>query len=196
MPESKENNSPDSENSNQNEPKTYTQEELNELLNSESAKRTEEALENFKKKELPKLLNKAKTEAEKLAALTAEEKENLARSEYEARLKEREAEITKKELRLEASRILNEKELPGELADVLNYSDAESLKASMAAAEKAFKKAVENEVNKKLKGSPPLTGAGAGGDWQSRLAEARKNRNQLEVIRIKREAAENGVSLM
>ncbi len=49
------------------------------------------------------------------------------------------------------------------LAEILNYTDAESCKSSMAV-EKAFQEAVEAAVEEKLKGGKPPKKAGDQGD--------------------------------
>ena len=73
-------------------------------------------------------------------------------------------EITLEELMAEAKNTLTEKKLPLGLAEILNYTDAESCKSSMAAVEKAFQEAVEAAVEEKLKGGKPPKKAGDQGD--------------------------------
>lgn len=96
------------------------------------------------------------SEAEKLAKMTKEEKAEYLANKKTKELDDREAEITKKELMAEAKNTLSEKGLSVDLADVLNYSDAESCNKSIDLVEKAFKKAVEAAVNERLKGGEPL----------------------------------------
>lgn len=101
------------------------------------------------------------SEAEKLARMTKEEKEKYLQQKREKELADREAAITRRELMAEAKNSLAEKKLPAELADVLNYTDAETCKTSIAAVEKAFQTAVEAAVEDRLKGGkPPRTAAG------------------------------------
>lgn len=95
------------------------------------------------------------SEAEKLARMSKEEKENYLSQKHEKELAEREAAITRRELAAEAKNTLAEKKLPTELAEVLNYTDADTCKASIEAVEKAFRKAVEADVEEKLKGGKP-----------------------------------------
>ena len=64
----------------------------------------------------------------------------------------------------EAKNTLTEKKLPVELAEVLNYADAESCNKSIVAVEKAFGAAVEAAVNERLKGGEPLKKPAAGND--------------------------------
>lgn len=95
------------------------------------------------------------SEAEKLAAMTKEEKAEYLRQKQEKDLAAREANITKRELMAEAKNTLAEKNLPVSLAEILNYADADSCKKSIAAVEKAFQEAVHAAVEEKLKGGKP-----------------------------------------
>lgn len=131
---------------------------------SEFDKRVAKALETAKGKwetDYQAKIEEAKTEAEKLAKMNADQK-----AEYEAKKKlddlaKREKDITTRELRATAFETLAEKNLPKELVDILNYSDAEQCNKSIEAVEKAFQSAVEKAVNDKLRGgNPPKGGQG------------------------------------
>ena len=98
-------------------------------------------------------------EAEKLAKMTADERAAHERAAHEQAVAGRLAEVTRRELRIEAHKALTEKGLPAELLDALRYDDAESCKASMAAVEAAFRAAVEAGVNGRLRGSGLPKGA-------------------------------------
>lgn len=95
------------------------------------------------------------SEAEKLAKMTKEEKAEYLSQKKEKELNDREAAITKKELMAEAKNTLAEKKLPVELADVLNYADADACNKSISTVEKAFQKAVQTSVEERLKGDKP-----------------------------------------
>ena len=110
------------------------------------------------------LTNDKLSEAEKLSKMTKEEKAQYLAQKHEKELADREASITKRELMAEAKNTLTEKKLPLGLAEILNYTDAESCKSSMAAVEKAFQEAVEAAVEEKLKGGKPPKKAGDQGD--------------------------------
>lgn len=92
------------------------------------------------------------SEAEKLAKMTKEEKAQYMHQKKEKELEAKEAEITRRELMAEAKNTLAEKELPVELAEVLNYADAAACSKSLESVEKAFQKAVQAAVEDKLKG--------------------------------------------
>lgn len=95
------------------------------------------------------------SEAEKLAKMNKEEKAQYMQQKKEKELSDREAAITRKELMAEAKNTLAEKNLPVSLADVLNYTDADTCSKSIAAVEKAFNEAVESAVKERLKGGEP-----------------------------------------
>lgn len=108
-------------------------------------------------------LDEAKTEAEKLAKMTADQKAQHERDKRDKELADRESEITRRELRATALEQLAEKGLPKNLADILSYTDADATNKSIEAVEKAFKDAVEAGVNERLKGDAPRGGGGKGG---------------------------------
>lgn len=95
------------------------------------------------------------SEAEKLAKMTKEEKADYLQKKKEKELSDREAAITRKELMAEAKNTLAEKNLPAGLAEVLNYTDADSCNKSITAVEKAFQAAVKAAVQERLKGGIP-----------------------------------------
>lgn len=135
--------------------KTFTQDELNAIID----KRLER-----ERKDAQARIDKAVTEAQKLAKMNAEERAEHERQELQKKLAEREAEVTKRELRAEAKSQLSDKGLPVELAEVLPYTDADTTNAALAAVEKVFRAAVEKGVTERLKGNAPKTGQTASGN--------------------------------
>ena len=100
----------------------------------------------------------AKTEGEKLAKLSAEERAKVEAEQRvadilarEQQMNAREAEIMRRELRAEALSTLEQRGLPIGLADVLTYEGAEECSASIEAVEKAFRAAVQQGVDTRLK---------------------------------------------
>ena len=126
--------------------KTFTQKDLDAIIDKRLARERKEADERIKT---------AVTEAQKLAKMSADERLEHERQEREKTLKDRESEITRRELRAEAKSQLSDKGLPVELAEILPYSDAESTNNALEAVEKVFRLAVEKGVNERLKGTPP-----------------------------------------
>ena len=100
-----------------------------------------------------------------MAAMNEKQKADYERDKQLKALEQRERDITTRELKATAYETLAEKGLPKELADILNYTDADQCKASIDAVEKAFQSSVEKAVNEKLRGNnqPPKSG-GKGGD--------------------------------
>ena len=128
---------------------------------SEFDRRVAKALETAKAKwdtEKATELENARTEAEKLSKMKADEKAKYQEEKRIAELEKREKDITVRELKATALETLAEKELPKELAEILNYESAETCNASIEAVEKAFQNAVGKAVNEKLRGGNPPKG--------------------------------------
>lgn len=137
--------------------KSFSQEDLNKILSERLGKEKSKW-----EKDLQTKLDEAKTEAEKLAKMNAEDKAEHERQKREKALADRESDITRRELRATALEQLSEKKLPLSLAEVLVYTDADATNKSLEAVEKAFREAVEAGVNERLKGDPPGGGGGKG----------------------------------
>lgn len=95
------------------------------------------------------------SEADKLAKMTKEEKADYLYKKREKELADKETALTRRELMAEAKSTLIEKRLPVGLVEILNYVDADSCNASIAAVEKAFHTAVGEGIQEKLKGGTP-----------------------------------------
>ncbi|HEL2254886.1 TPA: DUF4355 domain-containing protein [Streptococcus suis] len=99
---------------------------------------------------------KAESEAKKLSKMNAEDKQKYQLDKREQDLADREAEITRRELTAEAKTILSERGLPIELVDVVNLTDADSVRDSIDAIQKTWEAAVLKGVADKTKGSAPM----------------------------------------
>ena len=130
------------------EPKTYTQEEVDKLLQSEADRRVSEALKKQAKKNEEKV-----REAEKLAKMSADEKYEYELEQREKAIQAKEKELALAENKNVASKILADKGLSLELVDFVIAEDAETMKSNIDVLERAFKKSVKAEVEKRL-GSP------------------------------------------
>ena len=94
-------------------------------------------------------------EATKLASMNAEEK---ARYEIEQSRKEIEGmrrDYTIQQNKNECMKILSERNIDVALADFVVAEDAETMKENIDKIDKAFKKSVEEEINRRLKGFTP-----------------------------------------
>lgn len=139
--------------------KTFTQEDVNKLISDRLAKERSKWEKDFQTK-----LEEAKTEAQKLAKMNADQKAEYERQKREEELAKRETEITRRELRATALETLAEKGMPKQLAEILVYTDAEACQKSIESVEKVFREAVEAAVNERLKGEAPKGGGGGKGN--------------------------------
>jgi hypothetical protein len=168
-------------------PKTL--EELQKLIQSEGDKRVTGALKTAQEKweaDFKTKLELEKAEAQKLAGLSAADKEKALLEKSKKDIEDRERAIAQKELKLETINILNEKKLPITLADFLLADDAEKTKSNVDTFEKAFREAIEAGVNERLKGNPLKVGTGGGNadNYGKKVAEASSKRNvELEKAR-------------
>lgn len=127
--------------------KTFTQADVDRMIRKEQAK--------WKRQQ-----EKAVSEAQRLAGLTAEEKAAEEARTREENLTKREAEITRRELRAQALSDLAEQQMPSELADLLDYTDAEACAESIKKIRGVWQKAVQKGVEQRVKGSAPKAGDG------------------------------------
>lgn len=151
-------------------PRTLTQADVDRIIRQERAKW---------QRQQEKAVADARTEAEKLATMTAEQRAAHEREQREKSLAEREATITRRELRAEALETLTEKGLPAKLAEVLDYADADKCSASIEAVEAAFREAVEQGVSARLRGSAPKAAAGAAKADYAKLAREAVERGDM-----------------
>ena len=124
---------------------TFTQEDLDALLQKSGDKRVTAALKTAEKKNADKI-----KEAQKLAQMNEQQR-------YEHELKQREEAIAEKERALAiaentntASKILAEKGLSLNLVDLVIAEDADTMNDRIQKLDKAFKASVRAEVEKRL----------------------------------------------
>ena len=132
--------------------KTYTQEEVLELLQKESDKRVSQALKTQAKK-YEKQLSLSKLDGDERAKA---EKDNRI-AELEEQLAQFQIERNKSELKS----VLSSRGLSAEFADIISIGDdIEAAQANIDKLDKLFKEAVKTEVEKRLAGSAPKSGRG------------------------------------
>lgn len=159
--------------------KTYTQEEVMALLQSESDKRVTQALkkqqkEFDKKMSLSKLDDNERAKAEKDAEI-AELREQLAAFQIEK---------NKSELKS----VLSSRGLSAEFADIVAITDdIETSQANIDKLDRLFKAAVKAEVEKRLAGNAPK---GNGGAAPTITKDNIKNMSIAELQRLKKEQPE------
>lgn len=132
------------------ETKTYTQEEVDKLLQSEVDRRITSALKKQAKS------NEAKIkEAQKLAQMNETEKFQYELEQREKAIAEKEKALALAENKNTASQILADKGLSLSLVDFVIAEDAETMNSNIRLLEKAFKDSVKREVEKRLGSSAP-----------------------------------------
>lgn len=114
-------------------------------------------------KEYQKKAAKAKKEAERLSKLSEEERTKEEQAALKQELDEKEKELSRKEIKLEMVKVMSDRNIPIQFADYLIAEDSESTLARINTFDKAFKKAVEEGVNEKLKGKAPKSGGAVTG---------------------------------
>lgn len=132
------------------EPKTYTQEEVDALLQQEGDRRVSAALKKAEKKNAEKM-----REAEKLAAMNEQEKYQYQLEQREKAIEEKEKALALAENKNAASQILADKGISLSLVDFVVAEDAETMKANIQLLETAFKASVKAEVEKRLGSNTP-----------------------------------------
>ena len=129
------------------EPKTYTQEEVMALLQSETDKRVTAALKTQQKKYEKQL---------SLSKLDGDERAKAEKDNRIAELEEQLAQFQIEKNRSELKSVLGARGLSAEFADLLNISDdIEASQANIDKLDKLFKQAVTAEVEKRLAGNAP-----------------------------------------
>lgn len=132
------------------ETKTYTQEEVDKMLQSEVDRRITSALKKQAKN------NEAKIkEAQKLAQMNESEKFQYELEQREKAIAEKEKALALAENKNIASKILADKGLSLDLVDFVIAEDAETMNSNIRLLDKAFKDSVKREVEKRLGSSAP-----------------------------------------
>ena len=132
--------------------KTYTQEEVLALLQSETDKRVSQALKTQQKKYEKQL---------SLSKLDGSEREKAEKDAEIADLKEQLAQFQIERNKSELKSVLSSRGLSAEFADIITISDdIEAAQANIDALDRLFKQAVKAEVEKRLAGSTPKGNGG------------------------------------
>lgn len=124
--------------------KTFTQAEVDEIVNKR--------LDRERKKQ-----EKAASEAEKLAKMSAQEQAEYQRDKYQKELEELKAKLARADIKETARAMLaaDNISIPDELVSAIITDDAETTQQAIKGFAAAFKEAVKNEVANRLKGNEP-----------------------------------------
>lgn len=133
-------------------PKTYTQEEVLALIQSETDKRVTAALKTQQKKYEKQL---------SLSKLDGDERAKAEKDDRIAELEEQLAQFHIERNRSELKSVLGSRGLSAEFADIINISDdIEASQANIDKLDKLFKAAVKAEVEKRIAGTAPRGNGG------------------------------------
>lgn len=132
--------------------KTYSQEEVLALLQSETDKRVTEALRKQQRKHEKEL---------SLSKLDGSEREKAEKDNRIAELEEQLAQFQIERNKSELKSVLSSRGLSAEFADIIHISDdIEASQANIDKLDKLFKSAVKAEVEKRLAGNAPKGNGG------------------------------------
>lgn len=134
-------------NTQEQETKTYTQEEVLKLLQSEADKRVNQALAKQKK------------EYEKKLSLSSLDEQQRKEAEAQMKIQELQEQLSQFQVeknRSELKSVLSSRGLSAEFADIINITDdIEKAQANIDALDRLFKAAVKAEVEKRLSNNTP-----------------------------------------
>ena len=160
------------------EQKLYTQEEVLKLIQSETDRRTNQALEKERKKYEKQL---------SLSKLDGSEREKAEKDNRIQELEEQLAQFQIERNRSELKSVLSSRGLSAEFADIVNISDdIEASQANIDKLDKLFKAAVKAEVEKRLAGSAPKTSSTAA----EITKESAKKMSLAEIVNLEKENPE------
>lgn len=147
--------------------KTYSQEEFDKALQSETDKRVRSALDTAKAKWQTEMSEKIKTERDQAARLAKMSADERAKTEFErtkAEFEKEREQYNADKLEFETTKLLAEQGLPVRFAKLLCGKDAETTKANIEGFKTEYAKSVEEAVNDRLKSSPPKSAVSEGQD--------------------------------
>lgn len=130
--------------------RTYTQEEVEKLLQSEADKRVTAALKKAERKQ-----EAAVKEAARLAKMDEEQRYQYELEQREKAIAAKERELALAENKAAAATVLSNRGLSAELVNLVVAEDADVMNANISLLEKAFKQSVKNEVEKRLASTTP-----------------------------------------
>lgn len=134
--------------------KTYTEEEVQALLQKEADRRVSSALKKQQKEFETKM-----AEAEKLKSMDESQRRDYEYNQKLQELEQRERDFTIAQNKLEATKVLANRELPIEFVDYVVADDAETMMDNITRFEKLFKACVADAVSRKISSPTPKTGA-------------------------------------
>lgn len=157
--------------------KTYTQEEVLALIQSESDKRVTQALKTERKKHEKEL---------SLSKLDGEEREKAEQANRIAELEQLVAQMKVESNKSELKTVLSNRGLSAEFADIIAITDdIEESQERIDKLDKLFKNAVKAEVERRLAGSTPK-GNGSNGAGTEITKEAARKMSVAELAQLRK----------
>ena len=134
--------------------KTYTESEVQELLQREGDRRVSSALKKQQKE-----FERQTAEADKLRDMDESQRKEYEYTQRLQELENKEREFAIAQNKLEATKVMANRELPIEFVDYIVAEDAETMMENITTFERAFKSAVADAVAKKIASPAPKTGS-------------------------------------
>ena len=134
--------------------KTYTESEVQALLQREGDRRVTNALKKQQKE-----FEAKQAEADKLRAMDENQRKEYEYTQRLQELEQKEREFTVAQNKLEATKVLANRELPIEFVDYIVAEDADTMMENINTVERVFKAAVADAVAKKIASPAPKGGS-------------------------------------
>lgn len=157
--------------------RTFTRDDIAKMMTAERAKWEAEQAD---------AIEKARSEGERLAKLSKDER---AKEEEQKRLDaitERERLVAEKEMRIETQTLLVEKGLPQEFIDIVLATTAEEVKTNIDNLQTIFDSAVEKRVDERLTQEKPRTGNGSQTMTKAEIMAIKDDNERLNAIAANR----------
>lgn len=157
--------------------RTFTRDDIAKMMTAERAKWEAEQAD---------AIEKARSEGERLAKLSKDER---AKEEEQKRLDaitERERLVAEKEMRIETQTLLVEKGLPLEFIDIVLATTAEEVKTNIDNLQTIFDSAVEKRVDDRLAQEKPRTGNGSQTMTKAEIMAIKDDNERLNAIAANR----------
>lgn len=130
--------------------KTYTESEVQEMLQKEADRRVSSALKKQKKEFEGRM-----EEAERLRNMDEAQRKDYEYNQKLQELERREKDFTVAQNKLEATKVLANRGLPVEFVDYIVAEDADTMLENINVFERAFKAAVSDAIAKKISSPSP-----------------------------------------
>ena len=143
--------------------KTFTQDDINRIVSQTIAS---------ERKKAEAAVAQARQEAEQLSQMSAEQRAERQMTERETALAVREEALKHREIHAAAVQLLQEKGLPAELADAMEFADEASMRAAVTQLEQVFRLALQQGIEERMKGIAPVASVNTTAGFEDKLKKA------------------------